>query len=110
MVTGRRFDQPEAMLDGSEHQITNVLTADPLMVARILMASRSQPSSAEGDPHPLTIFAADFWGDAGLCRAARKARTKAKAPNTKPAAPLPLGYASPWAAGRAGKRGTSAAV
>jgi len=41
------IDQPEAMLDGSEHQITNVLTADSTCGSEELMASRSQQSSAK---------------------------------------------------------------
>ena len=60
MVTGRRFDQPEAMLDGSEHQITNVLTADPTCGSEETHGLAITAIEREGDPHPLTVVAADL--------------------------------------------------
>jgi hypothetical protein len=35
MVTGRRFDRPEAMPDGSDPQITNVLAAELTVVGAL---------------------------------------------------------------------------
>ena len=54
------IDQPEAMLDGSEHQITNVLTADPTCGSEETHGLAITAIEREGDPYPLTVVAADL--------------------------------------------------
>src|SRR5262245_17668031 len=49
-----------AMLDGSEHQITNVLTADPTCGSEETHGLAITAIEREGDPHPLTVVAADL--------------------------------------------------
>jgi hypothetical protein len=48
------------MLDGSEHQITNVLTADPTCGSEETHGLAITAIEREGDPHPLTVVAADL--------------------------------------------------
>ena len=43
------IDPTESMFDGGHHQVTHVLASDALVVARKLIASRSQ-QSCEGNP------------------------------------------------------------
>src|SRR2546430_4639301 len=54
------IDQPEAMLDGSDHQITNVLAADPTRGSEEAHGLAITAIEREGDPHPLTVVAADL--------------------------------------------------
>jgi hypothetical protein len=51
-------DPPEAMLDGSDHQITNALTADPTRGSEETHGLAITAIEREGDPHPLTVVAA----------------------------------------------------
>src|SRR5262249_10109129 len=48
------IDQPEARLDGSEHQITNVLTADPTCGSEEAHGLAITAIEREGNPHPLS--------------------------------------------------------
>ena len=50
----------ERMLDGSEHQITNVLAADPTRGSKEAHGLAITAIEREGDPHPLTVVAADL--------------------------------------------------
>ena len=54
------IDQPESMLDGSEHQITDVLAADPARGGEEAHGLAITAIEREGDPHPLTVVAADL--------------------------------------------------
>src|SRR5262245_11322201 len=48
------------MLNSSEHQITNVLTADPTRGSEETHGLAITAIEREGDPHPLTVVAADL--------------------------------------------------
>ena len=48
------------MLDGSEHQITDVLAADPARGGEEAHGLAITAIEREGDPHPLTVVAADL--------------------------------------------------
>ena len=48
------------MLDGSEHQITNVLTADRTCGSEETHGLAITAIEREGDPHPLTVVAANL--------------------------------------------------
>jgi hypothetical protein len=54
------IDQSEAMLDGSEHQITDVLTANPTCGSEETHGLAITAIECEGDPHPLTVVAANL--------------------------------------------------
>ena len=54
------IDQAEAMLDGSDHQITNVLAADAARGSEEAHGLAITAIEREGDPHPLTVVAADL--------------------------------------------------
>jgi len=53
-------DRAEAMLDGSEHQITNVLAADAAGGGEEAHGLTITAIEREGDPHPFTVVAADL--------------------------------------------------
>src|SRR5205807_5847228 len=54
------IDRAEAMLDGSEHQITNVLAADAAGGGEEAHGLAVTAIEREGDPHPFTVVAADL--------------------------------------------------
>src|SRR5437773_2523858 len=58
MVTGRRLTSPKRCSTAASIKSRTSSPLTPLVVARKLMASRSQ--QREGDPHPLTVVAADL--------------------------------------------------
>src|SRR5262249_57873563 len=55
-----RGDRAEAMLDGSEHQITNVLAADAAGGGEETHGFAITAIEREGDPHPFTVVAANL--------------------------------------------------
>src|SRR6516165_7169711 len=54
------IDRTEAMLDGSEHQITNVLAADAAGSGEEAHGLAITAVEREGDSHPFTVVAADL--------------------------------------------------
>src|SRR6516225_2271660 len=54
------IDRAEAMLDGSEHQITNVLAADAAGDGEETHGLAITAVEREGDPHPFTVVTADL--------------------------------------------------
>jgi hypothetical protein len=60
MVTRQAIDRTEAMLDGSEHQITNVIAADTAGGGEETHGLAITAIEREGDPHPFTVVAADL--------------------------------------------------
>jgi hypothetical protein len=54
------IDRAEAMLDGSEHQITNVLAADAAGGGEETHGLAMTAVEREGDSHPFTVVAADL--------------------------------------------------
>src|SRR5262249_42655561 len=54
------IDHAEAMLNGSEHQITNVLAADAACGGEEAHGLAITAIEREGDPHPLTVVAGDL--------------------------------------------------
>src|SRR5262249_34265333 len=53
-------DRAEAMLDGSEHQITNVLAGDAAGSGEETHGLAITAVEREGDSHPFTVVAADL--------------------------------------------------
>ena len=60
MVTGRRLTCAEPMLDGSHHQVTHVLAADAAGGGEEAHGLAITAVEREGDPHLLTVVAADL--------------------------------------------------
>src|SRR5262249_61338099 len=54
------IDRAEAMLDGSEHRITNVLAADAAGGGEETHGLAITAVEREGDPHPFTVVTADL--------------------------------------------------
>src|SRR5262249_52118209 len=54
------IDRAEAMLDGSEHQITNVLAADAAGGGEDTHGLAITAVEREGEPHPFTVVTADL--------------------------------------------------